>query len=184
MRDQETKSRSNAKVLRGKMTNAEVILWSRLRRGQIHGVKFRRQHPIGPFIADFASMEMRLVIEVDGPSHVGERNMQRDQVRESYLRQADWEVFRVWNNEIYTNLRGVIEVIETRVWEIIQAKHHASEVLLPRPTGELTAKQAEGVLKPQPNTPSGLSGHLPRETGEEKMHDLTAFQTNMETMHP
>jgi hypothetical protein len=49
-----------------------------------------------------------------------------------------------------------------------------SSALLPRPTGELTAKQAEGVLKPQPNTPTGLSGHLPRGTGEEKSYDFSA----------
>jgi very-short-patch-repair endonuclease len=144
MRDDRKLSGQLAKVMRQDMTNAEVILWSRLRRGQVHGLKFRRQHPIGPFIADFACWEARLMVEVDGPSHVGDEAKIKDEKRTAFLHQQGWDVIRVWNNDIYNNLSGVMDAISIRVWE-----------------------NSQNILA-SINTPSVATRHLPRKTGEEK----------------
>jgi very-short-patch-repair endonuclease len=176
MRDDRRISSVRAKVMRQTMSNAEVILWSRLRRNQVHGVTFRRQHPIGPYIADFACWEARLVIEVDGPSHVSDDAQIKDKSRTEFLNQAGWEVIRVWNNDIYNNLHGVMDTISIRVWEnmqSIQAVINAgAEPFHPLPSGG-SPRRGMGVFSPdcampQANTPSAPSGHLPRGAGEEK----------------
>ncbi len=71
--------------LRSEMTNAETRLWSKLRAKQFQGLKFRRQHGIGPYIVDFYCPERSLVIEVDGDSHAAECQVIRDKRREAYL---------------------------------------------------------------------------------------------------
>lgn len=115
MDDVDIKSKSFAKQLRGRLTNAETILWSRLRRNAIHGRRFRRQHPIGPYIADFACMPIRLVVEVDGATHGSEEERRHDQIREDYLRQHGWHVLRIWNADVFDNLDGVLETIHNAV---------------------------------------------------------------------
>ncbi len=109
MRDDEGRARRFAKRLRREMTDAEVILWSRLR--QWPGVKFRRQHPIGIYIADFACVASRLVIEVDGATHSTERERVYDEVRNKYMRECDWHVVRIPNNHVYDALNDVLEFI-------------------------------------------------------------------------
>jgi very-short-patch-repair endonuclease len=93
------------------MTKAEVLLWLRLRGDGIAGYGFRRQHPIGPYIADFACIAARLVVEVDGATHSTDSERARDERRDRYLASLEWRVLRVPNLEIYTNLIGVIETI-------------------------------------------------------------------------
>lgn len=95
MRDDEGKARRFAKYLRQSMTDAEVILWSRLRRWPSRAIKFRRQHPIGIYIADFAVVSARLVIEVDGATHSSDAECTYDKARETYLRKRGWRVLRV-----------------------------------------------------------------------------------------
>ena len=80
-----TKTLVRARALRRKLTNAETILWSQLRDG-IGEMRFRRQHPIGPYIADFACIQARLVVEVDGSTHASEEEQMHDARREAYLR--------------------------------------------------------------------------------------------------
>ena len=97
-----------ARHLRKTMTEAEQALWWRLRRKQIAGSRFRRQHPIGPYIADFACIERKLVIEVDGGQHSGcEADMRRDE----YLQRQGFAILRFWNNEVLENIEGVCDVI-------------------------------------------------------------------------
>jgi very-short-patch-repair endonuclease len=176
MRDDRKVSGARAKDMRQTMSNAEVILWSRLRRRQVHGVTFRRQHPIGPFIADFACWEARLVIEVDGPSHVSDEAQIKDQSRTDFMNVQGWEVIRVWNNDIYDNLHGVMDAISIRVWEnrqSIQATIEAGAKPFLPPSDGGSPRRGMGVFSPdcamsQANTPSDPSGHLPRGTGEEK----------------
>jgi very-short-patch-repair endonuclease len=94
--------------LRQTATEAERRLWSALRDRQLGGAKFRRQHRIGPFIADFACVEHRLVIEADGGQHA---DNPADARRTAWLRARGWTVLRLWNNDILANPDGVRAVI-------------------------------------------------------------------------
>ncbi len=98
-----------ARELRKNMTDAERLLWSRLRRRQIHGLRVRRQHPIGPFLADFACTERRLVVELDGGQHVLRKD--QDCMRSRWLGQKGYQVLRFWNNDVLTNLDAVLHAV-------------------------------------------------------------------------
>ncbi|MFP5284560.1 MAG: endonuclease domain-containing protein [Thermoanaerobaculia bacterium] len=100
-----------ARDLRQSMTDAERLLWSRLRR-RFLGIKFRRQYPLGPFIADFACPAQRLVIEVDGGQHL---ESSADEGRDRWMRENGYRVLRFWNHEVLTNLDGVLERISEEV---------------------------------------------------------------------
>ena len=105
MRDKERRTRPFARRLRREMTDAETILWSFIRRNAT-GWRFRRQHPIGPFIADFACVPARLVIEIDGATH-GSARAGYDDARTAYLESAGWRVLRFNNTDVYRELDGV-----------------------------------------------------------------------------
>jgi len=109
MRDDEGKARRFAKQLRRELTDAEVILWSQLRHWPL--AKIRRQHPIGIYIADFACVAARLIIEVDGATHSNDAEVAHDAARSKYLDQRGWRVFRVTNDEIYKSLDDVLTAI-------------------------------------------------------------------------
>jgi len=111
MRKGERKSRNHAKRLRREMTDAETILWSRLRRGGLNGHRFRRQHPAGPYIADFACVAARLIIEVDGATHATKAEVEYDEKRTRFLEKRGWCVYRAANPDIYENLDGVLDGI-------------------------------------------------------------------------
>jgi very-short-patch-repair endonuclease len=103
--------RDRARALRAAQTEVERRLWQRLRNRQRHGAKFRRQHPIGPYIADFFCLDAGLVIELDGSQH-GEEPAQRvDQRRTEYLANQGYHVLRFWNEEVLDNIDGVLEEI-------------------------------------------------------------------------
>jgi very-short-patch-repair endonuclease len=102
-----------ARALRRTLTSAETILWSRLRHG-IGGMRFRRQHPIGPYIADFACISERLVVEVDGATHGSDAERAHDARREAFLRSRSWQIMRVTNDEVYRSLDAVLELIYQR----------------------------------------------------------------------
>lgn len=107
----EPKTREHAKALRKSMTKAEIILWSQLRRRALQGHHFRKQHPVGPYITDFACVKQKLVIEVDGETHATFAERSHDNRRTKYLESEGWHVHRVWNTDIYENLEGVLEGI-------------------------------------------------------------------------
>jgi very-short-patch-repair endonuclease len=98
-----------ARQLRRDMTDAERLLWSRLRRNFL-GVPFRRQLPIGAFIVDFVCLPKRLIIEVDGGQHL---ESSRDRARDAWLAENGFRVLRFWNYEVLRNLEGVL----TRILE-------------------------------------------------------------------
>ncbi|TDK30546.1 endonuclease domain-containing protein [Luteimonas terrae] len=98
-----------ARRLRHAMTPAEIALWRHLRDRQRCGARFRRQHPVGPFIADFACLEPALVIEVDGGQHNGSR---ADASRDACLRRRGFHVLRFWNHDVLQNPEGVCSVID------------------------------------------------------------------------
>ena len=91
------------------MTDAERFLWKALRSKKINGHRFRRQHPIGQYIADFACIEQRIVIELNGGQHQ-EQNI-FDEQRSVCLQAQGWRVLRFWNNEVLNNIDGVLTVI-------------------------------------------------------------------------
>jgi very-short-patch-repair endonuclease len=98
-----------ARDLRRDMTEVERVLWHQLRQGQL-GWRFRRQHPIPPYVVDFACIEARLVVECDGGQHAREGE---HEARDQRLRRQGWRVLRFWNNDILENRAGVLEVIAT-----------------------------------------------------------------------
>jgi len=100
---------THAKRLRREMTDAEFLLWSKLRRHQIHGLMFRHQAAIGHYIVDFACLTIKLIIEVDGGQH--NINRAADDRRTRWLEARGYRVMRFWNNEVLQNLDGVLEVI-------------------------------------------------------------------------
>jgi very-short-patch-repair endonuclease len=106
-----------ARALRKQMTQAEVHLWRRLQGEQIAGCRFRRQVPIGTYIADFACMAKRLIIEVDGEQH-GE-DAERDLRRTAWLQSRGFRTLRFWNQEVLTNTEGVVDVIAQALEESI-----------------------------------------------------------------
>ena len=95
---------NHARELRRNQIDAEKRLWSKLRAGALDGHKFRRQHPIGPYVADFVCMENRIIVELDG----GQHTRQADARRTAYLQQWGFRVLRYWNNEVSRNLDGVL----------------------------------------------------------------------------
>ncbi|TSA28179.1 MAG: endonuclease domain-containing protein, partial [Bacteroidetes bacterium] len=97
-----------AKRLREKMTPCEKTLWERLRRKNLRGVKFRRQHPIEYYIADFYCHEARLVIEVDGPIHEKEEQKLHDENRTAELDRFDIKGIRFPNEEIKNHIGSVM----------------------------------------------------------------------------
>ena len=106
-----TQTLGNARRLRRELTDAERKLWNHLRSSQINGLKFRRQHPIPPYIADFCCVERRLIIELDGSQH----SVQVDAVRTKHLESQGFHVLRFWDNEVLLNMDSVLEAI----WNIV-----------------------------------------------------------------
>ncbi|MFA5995148.1 MAG: DUF559 domain-containing protein [Patescibacteria group bacterium] len=104
----QTKLHYIAKKLREKQTTAEYILWQQLRRKQINNAKFKRQHPIGRYIADFYCRKAKLIIEVDGLIH--EKQIERDQARDLYLLQLGYTVLRFSNNQVINNINEVLNI--------------------------------------------------------------------------
>ena len=93
------------------MPPAEQRLWARIRRKQLGGFRFRRQHTVGPYIADFACLEAKLIVELDGDQHGRGNAPTRDAKRDDYLREQGFEVLRFWNNTVYEEIDGVLEAI-------------------------------------------------------------------------
>ena len=103
------KAQATSQANRRGQTDAERLLWAKLRDRRLDGVKFRRQHPIGPYIADFCSAERRLVVEVDGGQHA--QRATSDGQRTRYLAEAGYRVLRFWNPEVLTQIQAVLERI-------------------------------------------------------------------------
>ena len=95
-----------ARKLRRSMTDAEHALWRVLRSRQLEGFKFRRQHSIGRYVVDFVCLEYRLVVELDGGQHV--EQVEADAGRTAQLEQSGFRVIRFWNNEVLTEMDGVV----------------------------------------------------------------------------
>ena len=100
-----------ARALRKSMSEPERLLWWALRNRNLDGARFRRQHPIGPYVADFVCLEARLVVEVDGSQHGEPEQAAHDATRTRWLEGEGYRVVRVWAGEVFANLGGVKETI-------------------------------------------------------------------------
>ena len=112
-----------ARTLRGNQTPAEARLWSVLRNRQLDGLKFRRQHPIGSYVADFCCEEVGLIIELDGGQHAD--NIARDQLRTLVLGNMKYLVLRYWNVDVTEALDGIVD-------QILEAARIARQVRNPK----------------------------------------------------
>lgn len=109
---------SQARALRKNQTDVERWLWHMLRNRHLYQYKFRRQLPIEPYIVDFACLELKLIIELDGGQHANQT--EQDAQRSLFLRQRGFSVIRFWNNEVIDNAEGVLATIRQAILEIEQ----------------------------------------------------------------
>ena len=116
-------AQQNARALRRELTDSERKLWSGLRGEQL-GVKFRRQHPIGNYIADFACLGPRLIVELDGSQHQLQEDY--DARRDSFFRVQGFDVLRFGSNDPFINLDGVLQAIINRLDDLSAACPHPS----------------------------------------------------------
>jgi very-short-patch-repair endonuclease len=101
--------KKHVRTLRENMTDAEQRMWYYLRNRRLAGYKFVRQHVIGNYIVDFICREKNLIIEIDGGQHMNAERYDSD--RTKYFEKLGYQVFRVWNNEVFDNMQGVVEGI-------------------------------------------------------------------------
>jgi very-short-patch-repair endonuclease len=99
----------NVSKYRKEPTEPERLMWSLLRDRRLNGYRFRRQHPIGKYVADFACIEHRIVVELDGSQHA--ERAEHDQVRDAFIRKQGFNVLRFWNPDLRQNRGGVLETI-------------------------------------------------------------------------
>ncbi|MGH6879560.1 endonuclease domain-containing protein [Hypericibacter sp.] len=103
-------SREFAKLLRRNLTPVEWRFWHSVKSRQLAGAKFRRQVPVGPYVADFLCISARLIVELDGGQH--SETVSADAARTRYLEEQGYRVLRFWNNDVMTNLEGVLRIVE------------------------------------------------------------------------
>lgn len=103
--------RGRARALRAASTDAERLLWAKLRDRRLLGFKFRRQHPVGPYFTDFACLEIGLVIELDGGQHASPDAVDGDEQRSTFLTSQGLFVLRFWSHEVLTETAAVLEKI-------------------------------------------------------------------------
>lgn len=101
---------ATAREFRRNSTKPEKICWELLRGRRLAGIKFRQQHPIGPYFADFACLSAKLVIEIDGEHHAFQQ--QRDTRRTAFMESRGWRVLRFWAVEVLESPEGIWVAIE------------------------------------------------------------------------
>ena len=111
------KLKQTSRQLREHMTDAEQYLWAKLRMKQT-GCHFYRQKPVGDYIVDFFCPRAKLVIEVDGSQHLSDEMLEYDRIRDEYMSSLDLRVLRFNNNDVLTNIDGVVERIMENMEEL------------------------------------------------------------------
>ena len=138
-----------ARALRRSATAAETRLWNLLRT-QLREAKFRRQVPIGPYFADFASHGAKLIVEVDGGQHSAER----DAARTTFLQAEGYRVLRFWNNEVLQNLDGVLAMIAKALFPrgrgLGEGPAASAAEMMASPANESSALQTQRAPTPCP----------------------------------
>ena len=102
--------RDEARRLRREQSDAEYALWTQLRARKFRGLKFRRQHPIGPYIVDFCCIDKQLIIELDGSQHLD--SIEYDEQRTNFLAGQGFRVIRFWNPNVLIALEDVLQKLE------------------------------------------------------------------------
>jgi very-short-patch-repair endonuclease len=134
--------RATSRRLRASTTGAEQQLWRALKRIPVYGSHFRRQVPIGQYVADFACLKAKLLIELDGGQHSQDAVAARDERRTRWLEAEGYRVIRFWNAELLDNLDGVLDTI----YAALYGSPHSEAVPLitpPRPSAD-PPPQGEG----------------------------------------
>ena len=101
--------RERARSLRKTQTDVEAMMWRLLRSRELAGCKFRRQHPVVGYIADFICLDRKVIVELDGGQHDG--NVQYDQARTHRLNEAGFRVLRFWNHQVIESREAVLEAV-------------------------------------------------------------------------
>ncbi|WP_395050176.1 endonuclease domain-containing protein [Flavobacterium sp.] len=104
-----------AMQLRERMTQAEILMWDKLKNKQFKGYKFRRQHPIHKFIVDFYCHELKLIIEIDGKYHDSEEQKNEDLIRTELLNFQGLREIRFTNEEVITDISSVLKKLEEQI---------------------------------------------------------------------
>jgi very-short-patch-repair endonuclease len=97
------------------MTDAERLLWSKLRMKQLNNLMFSRQKPLGDYIADFYCHQAKMVIEVDGGQHYSADSMEYDRIRDEFIKNMGLTILRFTNTDVMNNIERVVEVIESKL---------------------------------------------------------------------
>ncbi|MBL0403418.1 endonuclease domain-containing protein [Microvirga aerilata] len=126
--------RERAKQLRSNDTGPEQVLWRALKNIPVYGSHFRRQVPIGPYVADFACLKARLIIELDGGHHSQDDIAIKDEHRTRWLESEGYRVVRFWNAELTENMNGVLDTIYAALYGSPQSEALALPTP-PRPDG-------------------------------------------------
>src|SRR5580698_3360104 len=129
-----------ARQLRARMTDAERKLWFALRDRRFAAFKFRRQVPVGPYIADFLCFESRLVVEVDGGQHA---ESVRDVERDHWFARNEFRVVRFWNNDVLQNLEGVLTSLAAE----LNKTPHPSSRLRSTPPSPARGEGKKGIAR-------------------------------------
>lgn len=124
---------SRSRALRRNATDAEKALWRALKNIPVYGSHFRRQVPIGPYVADFACLKARLLIELDDGHHSEDDVAAHDERRTRWLESEGYHVIRFWNAELIENLPGVLDTIYAGLYGSPQSE--ALALSIPRPDG-------------------------------------------------
>ena len=144
-----TGRRDRARGLRRDATEAEKRLWWHLRhRLPLERTYFRRQVPLGPRFADFCCLGLKLIVEVDGGQHGQPHAIAYDGARTAFLEEQGFEVLRFWNDQIFSEIDGVLDTIAA----VIARRDHLSPTLTPGPSPQGRAEISSG-------TPSTVTSH-------------------------
>lgn len=169
--------RANAKALRANLTPAERRLWEALRGRRLSGLRFRCQHPVGPFILDFWCPERKLAVEVDGDVHDNPDQAAYDTFRTEQLNAFGYRVVRVRNDEVFHDLSGVLARIAAACASLPETGPHPS----PSPSSESGPHRALPARMP-PTLPSPqIWGEGWREGGEARRGARAETKTRAES---
>ncbi len=120
----EPKLKQSSRQLRNNSTDAESLLWAKIRMRQLNGFLFYRQKPLGGYIADFYCPKAKLVIEVDGGQHLTPDAIENDRVRDEYMKNIGLKTLRFTNIDVIENINGVLETIEKSLSNSLFVKSH------------------------------------------------------------
>ncbi|MGH2574956.1 MAG: endonuclease domain-containing protein [Ignavibacteria bacterium] len=114
--------KNRRRYLRKNMTKAEVKLWNYLRKKNILKQRFLRQFSIGNYVVDFYCPKLKLAIEIDGSTHLGNEQIKYDRQRQEEVESLGVVLIRFWNDDVYKSLEGVVRLIEEKIEDLMKIK--------------------------------------------------------------